>query len=78
MTETNFWGTAQVTAHAVRVFRDENVKNAGAIGGVVLSLTSIGGYAGFPGSAFYHAGKFAVEGFTESISKEVRPEWNSE
>ncbi|OHW97440.1 short chain dehydrogenase [Colletotrichum incanum] len=73
--ETNFWGTAQVSAHAVRVFRDENPKS-GQIGGVVLNVTSIGGFAGFPGSAFYHASKFAVEGYTESLSKEVRAEWN--
>lgn len=74
--QTNFWGTAQVSAHAVRVFRDENPKT-GQIGGVVLNVTSIGGFAGFPGSAFYHASKFAVEGYTESLSKEMRPEWNS-
>ncbi|KAJ0163367.1 putative oxidoreductase [Colletotrichum tanaceti] len=73
--ETNFWGTAQVSAHAVRVFRDENPKS-GQVGGVVLNVTSIGGFAGFPGSAFYHASKFAVEGYTESLSKEVRAEWN--
>lgn len=45
---------------------------------MVLNVTSIGGYAGFPGSSFYHASKFAVEGFTESLSKEVRADWNSE
>ncbi|KAF6804144.1 short chain dehydrogenase [Colletotrichum sojae] len=73
--DTNFWGTAQVSAHAVRVFRDENPKT-GQIGGVVLNVTSIGGFAGFPGSAFYHASKFAVEGYTESLSKEMGPEWN--
>ncbi|KAH7019599.1 short-chain dehydrogenase/reductase-like protein SDR [Ilyonectria destructans] len=73
--ETNFWGTAQVSAHAVRVFRDANPKN-GQIGGVVLNITSIGGFAGFPGSAFYHASKFAVEGYTESLSKEMRADWN--
>ncbi|KAF7872060.1 uncharacterized protein EAF02_009165 [Botrytis sinoallii] len=73
--ETNFWGTAQVSAHAVRVFRDENPKS-GQIGGVVLNVTSIGGFAGFPGSGFYHASKFAVEGYTEALSKEMRPEWN--
>ncbi|KAF9873289.1 BCL4p [Colletotrichum karsti] len=73
--ETNFWGTAQVSAHAVRVFRDENPKT-GQIGGVVLNITSIGGFAGFPGSAFYHSSKFAVEGYTESLSKEMRPDWN--
>lgn len=73
--ETDFWGTATLSLHAIRVLRDENPKN-GQPGGVVLNVTSLGGFSGFPGSAFYHAAKFAVEGFTESISKEVRPEWN--
>ncbi|KAI1773197.1 NAD(P)-binding protein [Hypoxylon cercidicola] len=73
--ETNFWGTARLSLHAVRILRDENPK-VGQQGGVVLNVTSLGGFAGFPGTAFYHAGKFAVEGFTESIRKEVRPDWN--
>lgn len=73
--ETDFWGTATLSLHAIRVFRDENPKS-GQQGGVVLNVTSLGGFAGFPGQAFYHAAKFGVEGFTESISKEVRPEWN--
>ncbi|TGJ83735.1 hypothetical protein E0Z10_g5025 [Xylaria hypoxylon] len=73
--ETNFWGTARLSIHAVRVFRDENPKS-GQQGGVVLNVTSLGGFAGYPGTAFYHAAKFGVEGFTESMSKEVRPEWN--
>lgn len=51
---------------------------SGQRGGVVLQITSMGGFVGFPGSAYYHAAKFAVEGFTESVSREVRPEWNSE
>ncbi|KAI0115680.1 hypothetical protein GGR51DRAFT_503751 [Nemania sp. FL0031] len=73
--ETHLWGSLRLTMHAVRVFRDENPKT-GQQGGVVLNVTSLGGFAGFPGTAFYHAAKFGVEGFTESVSKEVRPEWN--
>ncbi|RWA12183.1 hypothetical protein EKO27_g2939 [Xylaria grammica] len=73
--ETNLWGTTRLTIHAVRIFRDVNPKT-GQQGGVVLNVTSLGGFAGYPGTAFYHAAKFGVEGFTESISKEVRPEWN--
>ncbi|KAH8158647.1 hypothetical protein CIB48_g9608 [Xylaria polymorpha] len=73
--ETDLWGSLRLTIQAVRVFRDENTKT-GQQGGVVLNVTSMGGFAGFPGTAFYHAAKFGVEGFTESISKEVRPEWN--
>ncbi|KAF2965262.1 hypothetical protein GQX73_g8301 [Xylaria multiplex] len=73
--ETNLWGTTRLTIHAVRIFRDENPKS-GQQGGVVLNVTSLGGFAGYPGTAFYHAAKFGVEGFTESMSKEVRPDWN--
>ncbi|KAI1751959.1 retinol dehydrogenase 8 [Xylaria castorea] len=73
--ETNLWGTTRLSLHAVRVFRDENPKT-GQQGGVVLNVTSLGGFAGFPGTAFYHAAKFGVEGFTEGLSKEVRPDWN--
>ncbi|KAI1438063.1 short-chain dehydrogenase/reductase-like protein SDR [Xylaria sp. CBS 124048] len=73
--ETDFWGTTRLSLQAIRVFRDENPKT-GQQGGVVLNVTSLGGFVGFPGSAFYHASKFAVEGITEGLSKEVRPEWN--
>ncbi|KAK0715541.1 short-chain dehydrogenase [Lasiosphaeris hirsuta] len=74
--DTNFWGTVDLTKHAMRVLREDNGANGGQQGGVVVNVTSLGGRAAFPGNAFYHAAKFAVEGFTESVAKEVRPEWN--
>lgn len=43
---------------------------------MILNITSIGGRLTAPGSAFYHASKFALEGFTENVRKELRPEWN--
>ncbi|KAI0876415.1 short-chain dehydrogenase/reductase-like protein SDR [Hypoxylon argillaceum] len=73
--ETDLWGALRLSVQAVRIFRDENPKT-GQQGGVVLNVTSLGGFTGYPSTAFYHAAKFGVEGFTESISKEVRPEWN--
>ncbi|KAI0145602.1 NAD(P)-binding protein [Xylariaceae sp. FL1272] len=73
--ETDMWGAIRLCLHAVRIFRDENPK-AGQRGGAVLNVTSLGGFAGFPGNAFYHVAKFGLEGFTESLSKEVRPDWN--
>ncbi|KAK5661211.1 hypothetical protein OQA88_11102 [Cercophora sp. LCS_1] len=72
---TNFWGTVALTIHAMRIMREVNLVS-GQQGGVILNLSSMGGRAAFPGNAFYHASKFAVEGFTESVAKEVRPEWN--
>src|SRR5208282_6210018 len=35
--------------------------------------SSMGGFIGFPGSGYYAATKFAVEGLSESLSKEVAP-----
>ena len=74
--DTMFWGTVRLTQHAMRVMREVNPGN-GPKGGLVLNISSMGGRLAFPGNAFYHAGKFAIEGFTESVSKEVRPEWNT-
>jgi len=73
--DTIFWGTVRVMKHALRVMREENAET-GQRGGVVMNVTSLGGFLGVAGGAFYHAAKFAVEGFTESVAKEVRPEWN--
>lgn len=67
-----------LTLHAVRIMREDNARWGGRQGGLVLQVTSVGGFVGLPGSAYYHASKFALEGFTESIGREVRPEWNSE
>ncbi|TLS21162.1 uncharacterized protein PpBr36_10473 [Pyricularia pennisetigena] len=74
--DVNFWGPMELTRHAVRVMREENPKNGGAPGGVIINVTSGVGFMAIPGAPFYCASKFALEGFTESFSKEVRPEWN--
>ncbi len=39
--------------------------------GYILNLSSIGGSIGFDGASIYCASKFAVEGFSESLSMEV-------
>lgn len=74
--DTNFWGMVDVSKRALGVFRDENPKT-GQQGGVIVNVSSLGGWAGFPGQAFYHASKFAMEGWTESVAKEVPSSWNS-
>ncbi|KAH8587589.1 hypothetical protein B0O99DRAFT_641426 [Bisporella sp. PMI_857] len=71
--ETNFWGAVNMTKEVLPVFRETNPAGAG---GIVVQISSVGGYLGFQGSAFYHASKFALEGFTESLAKEMFPEWN--
>lgn len=60
----------------MRIMRETNAVS-GQQGGVVIQISSMGGFMGFAGNAWYHSAKFAVEGFTESVSREVRPEWNS-
>ncbi|AEO69781.1 uncharacterized protein THITE_2020551, partial [Thermothielavioides terrestris NRRL 8126] len=69
LVDTMFWGTVYLTRHAMRIMREVNPQT-GQQGGVVLNVSSMGGRAAFPGNAFYHAAKFAIEGFTESVSKE--------
>ena len=74
--DTNFWGMVDVSKKAVGIFRDENPKT-GQQGGVIVNVSSMGGWSGYPGQAFYHASKFAMEGWTESVAKELPASWNS-
>lgn len=74
--DTNFWGMVDVSKRALRIMRDENPKN-GQKGGVIVNISSVGGYIGFPGQSYYHASKFAMEGWTESVAKELPSDWNS-
>jgi NAD(P)-dependent dehydrogenase (short-subunit alcohol dehydrogenase family) len=64
--ETNFFGVANVTRAAIPVMR---VQGAGHI----LQISSIGGRAGSPGLAAYQSAKWAVEGYSEVLAKEVQP-----
>ena len=41
--------------------------------GHLIAISSMAGFITMPGLAFYHASKYAVEGFMESLSKEVGP-----
>lgn len=40
--------------------------------GHILNITSMGGLITFPGISFYHGSKFALEGLSSSVGKEVR------
>ena len=40
-------------------------------GGRIIQLSSYGGQVAFPANSMYHATKFGVEGFCESVSQEV-------
>lgn len=69
--EINFFGLMDVTRKAMEVMREQKPS-----GGVIQQVTSIGGQRGVPLFSIYCASKWAVEGFTEAISQEVKPEWN--
>ncbi|TGJ81246.1 hypothetical protein E0Z10_g7529 [Xylaria hypoxylon] len=73
--DTNFWGLVDVSKKALGIMRDVNAKN-GQQGGVIVNMSSMGGWSGYPGSSFYHASKFAVEGWTEAVAKELPSSWN--
>jgi len=70
--ETNFFGTVRVTMNAVQVMRQAKDQR----GGLIFNISSLAGVCAFPGHAFYHASKFAVEGWTESVAREMHPDWN--
>ncbi|KAF3017063.1 hypothetical protein E8E14_005431 [Neopestalotiopsis sp. 37M] len=71
--ETNFFGTVRVATQATRVMR----KSKEHRGGIIFNISSLAGVAAFPGQAFYHASKFAVEGWSESFARELHPDWNN-
>ncbi|OAG10476.1 short-chain dehydrogenase [Paraphaeosphaeria sporulosa] len=73
--DTNFWGAVRVTQLSLPILREENIKT-GRRGGLVMQITSMGGRVAFAGTTFYHASKFALEGFTEGLSKELPTEWD--
>lgn len=68
--EVNFFGLINVTRKAMDVMREQKPS-----GGLIQQVTSIGGQRGVPLFSIYCASKWAVEGFTETISQEVKPEW---
>jgi NAD(P)-dependent dehydrogenase (short-subunit alcohol dehydrogenase family) len=68
--EVNFFGLTGVTRKAMEVMRDQK-----PCGGLIQQVTSIGGQRGVPLFSIYCASKWAVEGFTEALSKEVKSEW---
>lgn len=74
--ETLFFGTARVTTRAIANMRVP--KNDVQRGGVIFNVSSLAGLIGLPGHAYYHAGKWAVEGWSESVAREMKADWNSE
>lgn len=70
--EVNFFGLMNVTRAGLEVMRETNKPQ----GGLIQNVTSVGGQIGVPFFSVYCASKWAVEAFTETVSKELKPEWN--
>jgi len=68
--DINFFGLIDVTRVAMETMREQKPS-----GGVIQQITSIGGQRGVPFFSLYCASKWAVEGFTEAVSNELKPEW---
>ena len=62
---TNFMGCVNLSQAVLPYMRR-------ARRGKIINLSSIGGLMGLPYQGFYSASKFAIEGFTEALSAEVR------
>ncbi|WP_318766159.1 SDR family oxidoreductase [Lactiplantibacillus carotarum] len=41
--------------------------------GRIIQISSYGGQVAYPGNSMYHAAKFGIEGFCESVAQEVAP-----
>ena len=64
--DTNFYGVVNVTRAALPIMRKQK-------SGCILQISSVGGRLARPGSTPYHAAKWAVGGFTESLAQEGAP-----
>lgn len=64
MFDINVWGLSAMTRAVLPGMRKQRR-------GHIVNVSSIGGLTAYPALAYYHASKFAVEGFSETLAKEV-------
>lgn len=64
MIATNLTGSIQLIRAAIPHLRTQG-------GGRIIQISSYGGQVAFPGNSMYHATKFGIEGFCESVAQEV-------
>jgi NAD(P)-dependent dehydrogenase (short-subunit alcohol dehydrogenase family) len=63
---TNLTGSIQLIRSALPHLRKQG-------GGRIIQISSYGGQVAFAGNSMYHATKFGIEGFCESVAQEVAP-----
>ena len=63
--DTNVFGLFAMTRAVLPLMREQRKGN-------ILNITSVAGLIGYPGSGYYAASKHAVEGYSESLTHEVR------
>ncbi|KIJ34169.1 hypothetical protein M422DRAFT_182418, partial [Sphaerobolus stellatus SS14] len=77
MFDVNFWGLVNILKESIRFFREVNKPG---VGGRLLNSSSIAGISGIPSLSIYSASvnfpDAAIEGFSDALSKELKPEWN--
>jgi NAD(P)-dependent dehydrogenase (short-subunit alcohol dehydrogenase family) len=66
MFETNFFGLAALIRRVLPGMRARAQ-------GHIINISSVGGLLGNPSAGYYNATKFAVEGLSEALAKEVEP-----
>jgi NAD(P)-dependent dehydrogenase (short-subunit alcohol dehydrogenase family) len=66
MFEINVFGLTRLTQAVLPLLRRQR-------SGHIVNFSSIGGLCAFPALGFYNATKFAVEGLSEALAKEVAP-----
>lgn len=64
--ETNFFGVMRICRAVLPAMRKQQ-------NGLIINISSTGGIMGAPFHGIYCASKFAVEGFSEALSLEVKP-----
>ncbi|OFY41211.1 MAG: short-chain dehydrogenase/reductase [Bacteroidetes bacterium GWF2_40_14] len=64
--DVNFFGVFRVTQAVLPIMRKQK-------DGVIIYISSIGGLMGIPFQGLYSASKFAIEGYCQSLSLELKP-----